>query len=74
MKTIVVKVSDRVLAELRTHMSLKCMTGEACGGPDAFVVKFVKAVDDGEAELTLQLKSERECDNDSVPDNVSDPP
>ena len=73
MKTIVVKVSDRVLAELRTHMALKCMTGEACGVPDAFMVKFVKAVDDGEAELTLQLKSEREDGNDSVPDNVPNP-
>jgi len=73
MKTIVVKVSDRVLAKLRTHMNLKCILGEACGMPDAFVVKFVKAVDDGEAELTLQLKSEREGGNDSVPDNVPDP-
>ena len=74
MKTIIVKISDQVLTELRTHMGIKCMGGEACGVPDAFVVKFVKAVEEGKTELTLQLKSERKCDDDSVPDQVPDSP
>jgi len=60
MKTIIIKISDSVFKEIRTHMNIRGMTGEACGVVDEFVVKFIEAIEKELPELTLQLKAEKE--------------
>ena len=62
MKKITVTMSDQVFDEIRTHMSLRCMSGEACGAPDAFMVKIIKAVEDGDSEVGIKMKGEKDDD------------
>lgn len=62
MKTIVLKISENVFEELRTHMSIRCMAGEASGMVDAFVVKIIKAIDDGDSETGIKMKGEKDDD------------
>ncbi len=62
MNKISVVISDNVLNELRTHMSLRCMTGGASGVLDAFVVKIISAIDDGESEVGIKMKGEKDDD------------
>ena len=70
MKKITVTISDKVFAELRTHMGLRCMSGEACGVPDAFLVKIIKAVEDGDSEVGIKMKGEK--DDDIIQGDVPD--
>lgn len=72
MKTITVHLSDKTFAEIRTHMMFKYMTNEMCGVTDAFISRLVRAIDNGEVEMSAQLKGEGE--NDSVSDKVPDSP
>lgn len=62
MKTITIKISDKVFEELRNHMGIRCMTDEASGVVDAFVVKVIKSIDDGESEIGIKMKGEKDDD------------
>ena len=56
MKTITIKLSDRVFKELRTHMIIKCNIDEAYGTTDAFIIKLIKAIEHGADEVTFKIK------------------
>ncbi len=62
MKTITIKISDLTFAELRTHMNLKCMCGETGGVSDAFMVKVINAIEEGESEVGIKMKGEKDDD------------
>ena len=60
MKIVTIHISDKAFKDIRTHMSLKCTTGETCGVVDAFVVKIVSAIDDGDTEVGIKMKGEKD--------------
>ena len=62
MKELHLKVSDEVLKELRTLSVLKGISGNAYGIHDETINRIVKALEDGDTELVLELKSEVEND------------
>lgn len=62
MKTLTLKISDRVLSEFKSCMSIKQMSGNMYGFLDAFMAKIANSLESGEEELFLQLKEERERD------------
>lgn len=72
MKKITVTISDKVFSELRTHMAIRCMSGEAAGVPDALLMKIITAVEDGDSEVGIKMKGEK--DDDILPGDVSDSP
>jgi len=59
MNTITINISDAVLSELRNEIGCKGITGNLYGVQDAFTMKIITAIEKGEKEVTLQLKSER---------------
>lgn len=70
MTTIVLHISDQVLGELRTVMSLRGMTGEAGGIADAVLFKLLMAIEDEEEYVKIRFKTEEE--NDILSGDVSD--
>lgn len=69
MKKITITISDRVFTELRTHMSIRRMSGNACGVVAAFLVKIIKAIEDDDSEIDIRMK--REKDDDILPSDIS---
>lgn len=45
------------------------MSGNACGVPDAFLFKIIKAVEDGDSEIDIKMKNEK--DDSILPSDVS---
>lgn len=60
MKEITVKVSDNCFAEIRTNLIFKQMTGNLYGILDEFCARFVKAIEDGETLMELELKADKD--------------
>lgn len=72
MKKITITISDMALKELRTTMSIRGMTCESYGLVDAFMVKMIKAIENGKSEIDIRMKEEK--DNDILQGDIPDSP
>lgn len=61
MKTIVLKIDDDAVGMISGCLKVMGMTQKACGIINQFVLKIVKALDEGKEELHIQLKTDQEC-------------
>lgn len=59
MNTIVIHISDKVLAELWTVIRFKRMTGETARINDAVLAKILLAIEDEKEEVTVAFKLEK---------------
>lgn len=60
MKKIELHIDDKVFKELRSHVGIKGMCGNLYGVIDAFNVKIIKAIENGDKELHLSFKKRKE--------------
>jgi hypothetical protein len=58
-KTVTIHISDKVIAELNRHMTIKYISGAAHGVSDAFIAKVTEAIERGATEVDVKLKEEK---------------
>jgi hypothetical protein len=56
MKTITLKISDEIVKELESDMSIKHMTGNLFGLIDGIIITILKTLQDGDNEVTIKRK------------------
>ena len=57
MKELLIKIDENILADLRSNMIAKKITGNLFGIDNAVLVRIIKAIEEGKTEITLKPKS-----------------
>ena len=60
MKKIILKIDDAVLSRLRSHISIKLMSGNYTGITDAFIKKLINQIDDNNKVWHCKYKNKKE--------------
>lgn len=55
-KTILLKIDNDVIEELRSQLQTKQLTGELCGLFDEFIMKLIKDLDNNTKEQVIFLR------------------